>query len=275
MKQRQSLAATSHRSTRRARSRHFSCLFGALLVVFVGCSEPPAAEPEDQEVAASEEEVEVDIIDDERSVARRLEDAALATRVRLALLESKSLRPFEFEPVATNGRIQLRGSVQTQNQSREAQSIAEGVSGVSAVVNEISTSLEAAPLAAARADAPPDKEEPAPKEEKVPAAKEPARVAKEEPKKEIADVPRQVYTEGPLRPGIRGFFIPHVKPGVTPQTETPETGVAAESGQFHTVRSGDSLWEIARRYNVTVEEIRRLNGMRSNSIRPGQKIRIK
>ncbi|MEX1054774.1 MAG: LysM peptidoglycan-binding domain-containing protein [Rhodothermales bacterium] len=213
----------------------------------------------------SEVEADVDVLNDDRSVARRLEDAALATRVRLALLESRTLRPYEFEPVATNGRIQLRGTVQTQNQSQEAQSIAEAVAGVSAVVNEISTSAESAPVAVAReeADTPPEKKEPV--------VETRAETMSEESEKDAA--PQPVYREGELRPGIRGLFLSEVKPPAP--SETPETDEAAEQGQVHTVRSGDSLWEIARRYNVTVEEIRRLNGMRSNSIRPGQRLKIK
>jgi LysM repeat protein len=255
----------------------------------IGCSEPPAEEPEDLEaVEPAREEVEVEVMDDERSVARRIEDAALATRVRLALLESKSLRPFEFEPVAANGRIQLRGSVQTQSQSREAQAIAEGVSGVSGVVNEIATSSEpmagTPPIASAReeADTPPEEQKPAPDglepEEKEPALAE-TRPEEPEPKKETEDVrrPVPVYRAGQIRPGIRGFFIPQARSADETETETPRTEApeAAESGQYHTVRSGDSLWEIARRYDVTVEEIRQLNGMRSNSIRPGQRLKIK
>lgn len=44
--------------------------------------------------------------------------------------------------------------------------------------------------------------------------------------------------------------------------------------KYHTVENGDSLWEIARKYDTTVEAIKRLNGMGSNSIRPGQQIRV-
>jgi len=42
----------------------------------------------------------------------------------------------------------------------------------------------------------------------------------------------------------------------------------------YTVRSGDSLWLIARRYNTTVDEIRRLNGLTSNLLNIGQVLRI-
>lgn len=44
----------------------------------------------------------------------------------------------------------------------------------------------------------------------------------------------------------------------------------------HTVSKGETLWDIARKYNVSVEQIRILNGLRRNSlIHPGQKLRIR
>jgi len=46
--------------------------------------------------------------------------------------------------------------------------------------------------------------------------------------------------------------------------------------QFHTVRSGDTLGAIARRYGTTVGAIARLNGIRPNAIiRPGQRLRVR
>jgi LysM repeat protein len=43
---------------------------------------------------------------------------------------------------------------------------------------------------------------------------------------------------------------------------------------YHTVRSGDSLIAIARRYGVSVSQIRRLNGIRGSNIRIGQRLRV-
>lgn len=40
------------------------------------------------------------------------------------------------------------------------------------------------------------------------------------------------------------------------------------------VRSGDSLWEIANRFNTTVARIKELNSLKSGRIYPGQKLRI-
>ena len=43
---------------------------------------------------------------------------------------------------------------------------------------------------------------------------------------------------------------------------------------IHTVRKGETLSSIARRYNTSVDNIRRWNGIRGNTIRVGQKLSI-
>lgn len=45
--------------------------------------------------------------------------------------------------------------------------------------------------------------------------------------------------------------------------------------KYHTVRRGDTLWSIVQRYQgLTVNELKRMNKIRGNSVRPGMKIRI-
>lgn len=44
---------------------------------------------------------------------------------------------------------------------------------------------------------------------------------------------------------------------------------------YHTIRQGDTLWDIATRYNATVEEIKHLNNIKNaKSLKPGQKIKV-
>jgi LysM repeat protein len=55
--------------------------------------------------------------------------------------------------------------------------------------------------------------------------------------------------------------------------DSPPTDDAAV---YHTVRQGDNLWDIARKYQVSVDQIRRLNDVASSaSLRPGQRIRVR
>ncbi len=42
----------------------------------------------------------------------------------------------------------------------------------------------------------------------------------------------------------------------------------------HTVRAGETLWAIANEYDTTVAQVRRANGLNSNTIRPGQVLEI-
>ncbi len=43
----------------------------------------------------------------------------------------------------------------------------------------------------------------------------------------------------------------------------------------HTVRSGDSLWSIARKYKVKLNDLIRWNGLQQKTlIRPGQSLKI-
>ena len=45
-------------------------------------------------------------------------------------------------------------------------------------------------------------------------------------------------------------------------------------GKTITVKKGDTLGKIAKRNGISVEKLRRLNGLKGNSIRPGQKLRV-
>lgn len=55
-------------------------------------------------------------------------------------------------------------------------------------------------------------------------------------------------------------------------TSTRNTAVAS-SGTYR-VRSGDSLWEIARRHNMSVNQLKQMNNLRGDVVRPGQVLRV-
>jgi hypothetical protein len=187
---------------------------------------------------------EIDDLDDERSVERRIADATLSAKARLALVETESLRPFDFEAVVINGRVLLRGEVRTQDQRSQAQSIVEGVDGVRDVINEVSATEEPMATRSERA------------QDSVLAAMEDAAQAAETVRADAS-----VTEDAP-----------------SSQTSESSTSLAESSSEetavYHAVRSGDSLWEIARRYSVSVEQITRLNNLQSNRLMPGQRLRI-
>ncbi len=64
-----------------------------------------------------------------------------------------------------------------------------------------------------------------------------------------------------------------------PATPLPATVAAAEppkpaTTRTHTVRSGESLGTIARKYGVSVSDLKRWNGLHSDRIRAGQKLKV-
>jgi membrane-bound lytic murein transglycosylase D len=65
----------------------------------------------------------------------------------------------------------------------------------------------------------------------------------------------------------------------TAETSSPATAPTSSgtSGtvKYHTVKSGETLWAIAKKYGVSIDEIKRLNNMRSDTISVGQRLKIK
>ncbi|UCC65782.1 MAG: LysM peptidoglycan-binding domain-containing protein [Anaerolineae bacterium] len=51
-------------------------------------------------------------------------------------------------------------------------------------------------------------------------------------------------------------------------------GVGCPGGVIYTVRRGDWLWAIARKYGTTAMAIKRANCLRTNTIWPGQRLCI-
>ena len=66
---------------------------------------------------------------------------------------------------------------------------------------------------------------------------------------------------------------PGTKPPVAFDRPVPATERHAE--RHHTVRKGESLGSIAKRYGMSVQQLRQLNGLRNDMIRPGQKLLLK
>ena len=90
------------------------------------------------------------------------------------------------------------------------------------------------------------------------------------------------YTDKGIVPGIRGYvdrdlFSDEVlldDSSEIPNTDNPNSNYNTET-VFYTVKRGDTLWNIARQYGTTIQEIAQINGIQNvNLIYPGQKLRI-
>lgn len=76
----------------------------------------------------------------------------------------------------------------------------------------------------------------------------------------------------PLERLMGGETIYLDRGGNTPApSPTPDT---TPSGAYHTVAKGDTLFNLSRRYNTTVDNIKRLNGLSGNAIQIGQRLRV-
>jgi membrane-bound lytic murein transglycosylase D len=58
-------------------------------------------------------------------------------------------------------------------------------------------------------------------------------------------------------------------------TTTSTTATYTKNASYHIVRSGDTLWDIANKYNITVQQLKLFNQMSSTALKIGQKLRVK
>lgn len=91
--------------------------------------------------------------------------------------------------------------------------------------------------------------------------------------KELANV-NNLGPKERLSPGTK-LILPGTSVGKGKVSEAVLQKVNAEGFVFHTVRSGESLWSISEKYDVTIQNIFRWNGLRKSKIMPGTKLKIK
>ena len=89
---------------------------------------------------------------------------------------------------------------------------------------------------------------------------------------EIADQFSMSVTELKRSNGLRSH---HIYPGQRLLIRSQGRSTRSASGAEYVVRRGDSLSKIAVRYSMSVTELKRINGLRSNNIYPGQRLRTR
>ena len=83
--------------------------------------------------------------DDGRTVAQRVEDAVLQTRIKKALAQERSLRGFTVEPLVVRGEVTLLGTVRTQAQRTQVAQLASRIDGVRRLQNKVGAAEKSLP----------------------------------------------------------------------------------------------------------------------------------
>jgi LysM repeat protein len=70
---------------------------------------------------------------------------------------------------------------------------------------------------------------------------------------------------------------PEPKPAAKkPEIQAKPKATPASTGSVHVVKAGETAYSVSKRYGMTVDELRRANGLgASNTIVPGQKLKVK
>jgi membrane-bound lytic murein transglycosylase D len=75
----------------------------------------------------------------------------------------------------------------------------------------------------------------------------------------------------PTNPAVE----PTKQPSVTPPTGTNPSSPTEIEGSYHTVAKGDTLFNVSRRYGITIASLKAMNGLTSDNIQIGQRLRIR
>ena len=73
----------------------------------------------------------------QRSTGEYIDDKAIATRVKTAILQEPELKATQINVEAYTGVVQLSGFVGSQNDIRRAGEVANSVTGVKSVINNL------------------------------------------------------------------------------------------------------------------------------------------
>ncbi len=176
--------------------------------------------------------------------------------VKLQCLFKRNRMTAGTEP-AIGERLKLRGFKIRKNEQPKARDILEDVDDFDGPVLDTEETTEEDPFMDEEELITPD--DPTEKED------EPNKEVEEEAVEEL-ELEQEEEEVEPQDPPII-----EEEEEVTELPEEPETPAEV----YHTVQSGDTLYAISRKYDTSVDAIKKLNGLTSNIIKRGQKLRVK
>ena len=83
---------------------------------------------------------------------------------------------------------------------------------------------------------------------------------------------RQILAES-LKVAVAGQEAPP-QPAKAQHADVRTVLQRSEAAEYYVVKTGDSLWNIARKHDLRIDEIMQLNGMEDNIIRPGDRLLV-
>ncbi|MFO8048808.1 MAG: LysM peptidoglycan-binding domain-containing protein [Desulfosudaceae bacterium] len=118
-------------------------------------------------------------------------------------------------------------------------------------------------------------------EEDMPSGKRQATVTTSEPEVETGPVTEEARESEPVATKKPSATKSESDSGKTPESSTasspessPEPFADNMPAAYYTVKEGDTLYSISLKHGLEPEELRRLNGLESNTIQVDQKLRI-
>uniref|UniRef100_UPI0040483299 LysM peptidoglycan-binding domain-containing protein n=1 Tax=Flavobacterium sp. TaxID=239 RepID=UPI0040483299 len=54
-----------------------------------------------------------------------------------------------------------------------------------------------------------------------------------------------------------------------------EQVIVSDSNEYYTIQQGDTLYSLSKRFNLSVNDLKKLNNLSDNTISIGQKLKIK
>jgi len=90
-------------------------------------------------------------------------------------------------------------------------------------------------------------------------------------------VARSLLVPGKARAGVQLASLEapaDMDAGRSAAPATPRASRAAPNTRSHVIRSGDTLFSLAKRYGTTVEALRALNNLKSSNLKVGSRLRI-
>ncbi len=187
--------------------------------------------------------------------------------------------PAEGQRVALRRKVSRRYKIKLREKGEEPlPSIAEGGEEVPVILEDFKASASKEDLRAFVAAYIEVTDKPAPTVPSHTGGHEPVVThppAPEEPAPVVVEpdpAPPVIVTPDPdPNPAPPTVTQPHT-PDPTPPTPAPEPETEAV---YHTVKTGDTLYNISKRFGISVNELKRLNGLTDNIIKIGDKLRVK